>query len=103
MHSLDVNGDYWRSLADDVDVTSVPSAHLALLQPPHVDTAAGVEAPLVRTRLLLVDRPGGTEVATVDGQQPIRHVVKMAGAYRVEQSPDGTASEQCLESRYPGS
>jgi thioesterase domain-containing protein len=33
---------YWRSLADDVDVTQVPTTHLTLLQPPHVEDVAAV-------------------------------------------------------------
>ena len=68
-------------LGSDVSLASSPTI---VVQPPHVETATGVQAPVIRTRLLLIDRPGGTEVAGADGQQRIRHVVQKAGAYRVE-------------------
>ena len=75
-------GDKVYELGADVPLAAGPTISIT---PPRIEhLPPGVGAPLITTRLLLVDRPGGIEVARSDGGDPINHAVTRPGAYRVQ-------------------
>lgn len=81
---FDVRTETKKGVAEIGDEVALADAPEIVVEAPRADLVAGQDAPALKVKIVLADRPEGTEVASGDGSAPLRFKPTKPGAYRVE-------------------
>lgn len=81
---FDVRAETKKGIAEIGDEVALADAPEIVVEAPRFDLAPGQVAPVLRVKIVLADRPEGTEVASSDGAAPLRFKPTKPGAYRTE-------------------